>query len=140
MVFLSALRRRPDAAIDPATVPWSLPLVRDLETLEFTTPITFLVGENGSGKSTLLEGIAVGMDAVAAGAHDLQRDPTLQAARDFRRGLRVRRVGAMLARGCSCAPRTCSATLAAWRRTSPNSRASSRISPSCRKGLAAIGR
>src|ERR1700734_63349 len=86
MVFLSALRRRPDAATDPGRFPWNLPLVRDLESLEFTTPVTFLVGENGSGKSTLLEGIAAGMDAVAAGARDLKRDPTLQAARDLAAG------------------------------------------------------
>jgi predicted ATPase len=86
MVFLSALRRRPDAALEPERFPWSLPLVRDLQGLEFNAPVTFLVGENGSGKSTLLEGIAVGMDAVAAGARDLQRDPTLQAARDFAAG------------------------------------------------------
>jgi predicted ATPase len=63
-----------------------LPLVRDLEALEFRAPITFLVGENGCGKSTLLEGIAAGMDAVAAGGHDLRRDPTLQPARDFSAG------------------------------------------------------
>ncbi len=86
MVFLSALRRRPDAAIDRERFPWTLPLVRDLQTLEFTTPVTFLVGENGCGKSTLLEGIAVGMEAVAAGARDLKRDPTLQAARDLAPG------------------------------------------------------
>jgi len=30
-----------------------------LDTLEFTKPITFFVGENGSGKSTLLEAIAI---------------------------------------------------------------------------------
>jgi predicted ATPase len=83
MVFLSSLRRRPDAAIDPAAFPWSLPLIRDLTELAFTTAVTFLVGENGSGKSTLLEGIAAGMDAVAAGSRDLRRDPTLQAAHDF---------------------------------------------------------
>lgn len=86
MVFLSALRRRPDAVIDHTRFPWTLPLMRDLETLAFTTPVTFLVGENGSGKSTLLEGIAAGMDAVAAGAHDLRRDPTLRAARDLAAG------------------------------------------------------
>src|SRR4051794_32714052 len=86
MVFLSALHRRPDAALDRNRFPWTLPLVRDLETLAFTTPVTFLVGENGSGKSTLVEGIAAGMDAVAAGARDLRRDPTLQAARDFAAG------------------------------------------------------
>jgi predicted ATPase len=86
MVFLSALRRRPDAVLDRGRFPWTLPLVRDLEALAFTTPVTFLVGENGCGKSTLLEGIAAGMDAVAAGARDLRRDPTLQAARDFAAG------------------------------------------------------
>ena len=83
MVFLSALRRRPGAAIDRGRFPWTLPVVRDLDALTFTTPVTFLVGENGSGKSTLLEGIAAGMDAVAAGARDLRRDSTLQAGRDL---------------------------------------------------------
>src|SRR5579862_5375576 len=86
MLYLSELRRRPGFPVDGDRFPWSLPLVRDLEKLEFTTPITFLVGENGCGKSTLLEGMAVGIDAVAAGAHDLERDPTLQAARDFAAG------------------------------------------------------
>jgi predicted ATPase len=86
MVFLSSLRRRPDAAIDTAAFPWTLPLVRDFDEVVFTTPVAFLVGENGSGKSTLLEGIAAGMDAVAAGSRDLRRDPSLQAARDFAAG------------------------------------------------------
>jgi predicted ATPase len=86
MVFLSALRRRPDAAVDRDRFPWTLPVVRNLDELEFTAPVTFLVGENGCGKSTLLEGIAAGMEAVAAGAHDLKRDPTLQAARDLAAG------------------------------------------------------
>ena len=69
MVYLSALRRRADAAFDSDRFPWTLPLVRDLETLTFTTPITFLVGENGSGKSTLLEGIAAlaGYDGAGGG-------------------------------------------------------------------------
>jgi predicted ATPase len=83
MIFLSALRRRRDAAIDSERFPWTLPLVRDLETLAFNTPVTFLAGENGSGKSSLLEGIAAGMAGIAAGAPDLKRDPTLQAARDL---------------------------------------------------------
>jgi predicted ATPase len=86
MVFLSALRRRADAAVHADRFPWTLPLVHGLQELAFTMPVTFLVGENGSGKSTLLEGIAAGMDAVAAGARDLRRDPTLQAARDFAAG------------------------------------------------------
>ena len=91
-VFLTAFRRRPGHAPDPGAFPWSLRLVRDLVELQLTTPVTFLVGENGSGKSTLLEGMAAGMDAVAAGRRDLRRDPTLAAARDFAAGfLFVRR-------------------------------------------------
>lgn len=85
-MFLSALRRRPEAPVDLGRFPWTIPLVRDLERVTFRAPVTFLVGENGSGKSTLLEGIAAGVDAVAAGSRDLRRDPSLQAARDFAAG------------------------------------------------------
>ncbi|MGH6957828.1 MAG: hypothetical protein ACREEW_14275, partial [Caulobacteraceae bacterium] len=47
--------------------------------------------ENGSGKSTLLEGLAAGMDAVAAGGADLARDPGLAPARRFAEGYRFSR-------------------------------------------------
>lgn len=80
-MFLSSLRRRPGHEHDAAAFPWSLPLLRTLDEIVFTAPVTFLVGENGAGKSTLLEGMAAGMRAVAAGGHDLARDPTLAAAR-----------------------------------------------------------
>jgi predicted ATPase len=86
MLYLSALSRRPEHRADVGAFPWCLPVVAGLERLEFTAPVTFLVGENGSGKSTLLEGIATGMGAVAAGSHDLARDPTLVAARAFAAG------------------------------------------------------
>ena len=85
MIFLTSLRRRAEASDDAAEFPLSLPLIRDLSELAFTTPVTFLVGENGSGKSTLLEGIAAGIDAVAVGGHDLRRDPTLEAAQRMAR-------------------------------------------------------
>lgn len=39
--------------------PWDLAAVRALDRLEFSIPVTFLVGENGSGKSTLMEAIAM---------------------------------------------------------------------------------
>jgi len=38
--------------------PYSLPVIKNLESLEFHPKVTFIVGENGSGKSTLLEAIA----------------------------------------------------------------------------------
>jgi predicted ATPase len=86
VIFLAVLRRRPDYEPNPAEHPWSLPLVRNIAELEFSAAVTFLVGENGSGKSTLLEGIAAGMDAVAAGSRDIKRDPSLAPARAFARG------------------------------------------------------
>lgn len=38
--------------------PFSLPVVRNLDSLKLHPKVTFFVGENGSGKSTLLEAIA----------------------------------------------------------------------------------
>jgi predicted ATPase len=69
----------------------TLPLFRGLDRLDFRARVTFLVGENGCGKSTLLEGLAAGVGAVAAGGRDLERDPTLAAARTFARAFRFQR-------------------------------------------------
>jgi predicted ATPase len=44
---------------DETVYPFNLPVVRDLESLEFHPGVTFIVGENGSGKSTLIEALAV---------------------------------------------------------------------------------
>ncbi len=41
--------------------PFSIPVVKYLEKLEFKSEVTFIVGENGSGKSTILEAIAVAL-------------------------------------------------------------------------------
>lgn len=38
--------------------PFSLPIIKNLETIHFPTQVTFFVGENGTGKSTILEAIA----------------------------------------------------------------------------------
>lgn len=46
---------------DFQSYPFSLPVIRNLETLIFHPKVTFLVGENGSGKSTLLEAVAYGL-------------------------------------------------------------------------------
>lgn len=89
-IFLTGVRR--DGALrEPARFPFTLPLFRGLERLDFRAPVTFLVGENGGGKSTLLEGLAAGAGAIAAGGRDLERDPTLAAARTFARAYRFPR-------------------------------------------------
>ena len=70
--------------IDPADAdrfPFDVPAIRSLTSVEFTTPVTFLVGENGSGKSTFLEAIASAAGIVAAGSADLDRDESLGAVR-----------------------------------------------------------
>jgi predicted ATPase len=63
-MFLEAFRRRRGAKVDDA-FPWTVPALRGLRELRFTSPVTFLMGENGCGKSTLLEAIAVATEADA---------------------------------------------------------------------------
>lgn len=41
--------------------PFNLPVIKELESVDFPGPVSFFVGENGSGKSTLLEAIAVAL-------------------------------------------------------------------------------
>jgi len=67
--------------------PFSVPIIRQLERLNFDQPITFLVGENGSGKSTLLEGIAAAVNLPTIGSQSLERDETLGAQRELARSL-----------------------------------------------------
>jgi predicted ATPase len=88
-VYLSAIRRRQPR--DETVFPWTVPLVASLDALEFTTPVTFFVGENGSGKSTVLEGIAAGTRAIAVGSADIAADDSLRAARAFAAGFRFER-------------------------------------------------
>ena len=58
MIHLRSVRVRNPEAL-PDGYPFDLPIIRALNELELTAPVTFLVGENGSGKSTLVEAIAV---------------------------------------------------------------------------------
>jgi predicted ATPase len=65
--------------IQPGVYPFTLPLIKENLALEFTTPVTYLVGENGSGKSTLLEALAW---AVGFGAQGGARDNSYQEGAD----------------------------------------------------------
>ena len=47
--------------------PFSIPIVQELEYLDFHPDVTFLMGENGTGKSTLIEAIALAMGFGAEG-------------------------------------------------------------------------
>jgi predicted ATPase len=50
-LYLREVRLKPAASIRSC--------LRNLFPINFTQPITIIIGENGCGKSTLLEGIAV---------------------------------------------------------------------------------
>ncbi len=69
--------------------PFSVPTIKNFKTLEFTTPVTFLVGENGSGKSTFMESVANAAGSIAAGSDDLERDKTLDSVRALSKALKL---------------------------------------------------
>jgi predicted ATPase len=69
--------------------PFNLPLIRSLEEIEFTSPVTFLVGENGSGKSTLLEALACAIGSITVGSQSVSIDETLREVREFSKYLRL---------------------------------------------------
>lgn len=69
--------------------PFSVPAVRALESLEFSAPVTFFVGENGSGKSTLLEGIAAAAALPTVGSAATSHDETLASARALGAAMRL---------------------------------------------------
>lgn len=63
--------------------PFTVPVIRDLEPIRFSAPVTFFVGENGSGKSTLLEGIASAVGLPTVGSVEARTDATLAAQREL---------------------------------------------------------
>ncbi|NKB86973.1 MAG: AAA family ATPase [Acidobacteria bacterium] len=73
----------------PDEYPFHVPALRALEALEFTSPVTFLVGENGSGKSTFVEALAWASERVAAGSEAVDLDETLNHVRPLREIMRL---------------------------------------------------
>ena len=90
MAYLDSLTIKDESAL-PAGFPFELPVIEVLESIEFTAPVTFFVGENGSGKSTLLEAIACGMNCPTVGQADVNQDPLLAGPQALARQLRFSR-------------------------------------------------
>ena len=61
--------------------PFNVPVIRALEEIQFSAPVTFFVGENGSGKSTLMETIACAAGSVTVGSESVKTDPSLAHVR-----------------------------------------------------------
>ena len=57
--YLLEVRLKRDKVPSFDEYPFSLHVIRNLQTLELHPKVTFIVGENGSGKSTLLEALAI---------------------------------------------------------------------------------
>jgi predicted ATPase len=80
-IHLRSIRKlNPEAGL-PGGYPFDLPVIRALDELAFSSPVTFFVGENGSGKSTLLEALACAIGSVVVGSESVERDRTLAAVR-----------------------------------------------------------
>lgn len=87
--FLRAVTRPRRQRADIARFPYTVPVIRSLETLALDAAVTFFVGENGSGKSTLLEAIAAAARLPAVGSADMEADATLAAQRELAGALRL---------------------------------------------------
>jgi len=85
MIFLRSLSVN---LPDKKEYPFTLPVLQNLESLAFDSPITFFIGENGSGKSTILEAIAAGLRTISIGSDDISRDKTLEPARNLGKNLK----------------------------------------------------
>lgn len=69
--------------------PFNLPLLRGLEEMRFSAPVTFFVGENGTGKSTLLEALACAAEMITVGSESVKTDHSLVHARELAKYLRL---------------------------------------------------
>lgn len=71
----------------PERFPYNVPAIQSLDEVEFSSAVTFLVGENGSGKSTFLEAIACGANLPTIGGESVASDPTLTEIRKLSKTL-----------------------------------------------------
>lgn len=88
--------------VNYTSYPFSIPAVKEIESVQFTSPVTFFVGENGSGKSTLIESIAIAAGFNAEGGtknyHFTSHDSTSELSKNIRliRGARREKSGYFL--------------------------------------------
>lgn len=81
MIHLKSVSVREFDPQDQDSYPFNLEIVRSFRGMEFSSPVTFFVGENGSGKSTLLEAIACAVESITVGSESVKTDQTLAPLR-----------------------------------------------------------
>jgi predicted ATPase len=87
MIYLRSILLHRDAA-EAHVYPYTVPVIAQLERLDFTSPVTFFAGENGTGKSTLLEAIAAGVESISVRGGDRQTEETLAHAAELAGNMR----------------------------------------------------
>jgi predicted ATPase len=87
--FLRSIALKRAVREDERQFPFSVPAVRTLPVLQFSSPVTFFVGENGSGKSTILESLAIAIELPTVGTEPVRDDATLEAQRTLASRLRL---------------------------------------------------
>jgi predicted ATPase len=89
MYHLKSIAVREFNQQDAGAFPFTLEIVKSLRELQFTAPVTFLVGENGSGKSTLLEALACAVESVTVGSESVRTDKSLAPLRALAKYFRL---------------------------------------------------
>ena len=89
MIHLKSVSVREFNERDAQFFPFYLDIVKSLREIEFSSPVTFFVGENGSGKSTLMETLACAIHSVTVGSESVKTDKTLAAVRKLSMYFRV---------------------------------------------------
>jgi predicted ATPase len=89
MIHLKSVAVREFHAHDVDSFPFNLEVVKSLREMEFSTPVTFFVGENGSGKSTILEALACAIESITVGSESVKTDKSLAAVRKLAQYFRL---------------------------------------------------
>ena len=89
MFHLKSIIVREFKSHDKDSFPFTLEIVKSLREIQFTAPVTFLVGENGSGKSTILEAIACAVESITVGSESVRTDKSLAPLRNLAKYFRL---------------------------------------------------
>ena len=89
MFHLKSIVVREFNSQDKDTFPFDLEIVKSLREMQFTSPVTFFVGENGSGKSTVLESIACAVESITVGSESVKTDKSLAPLRKLAQYFRL---------------------------------------------------
>ena len=80
-MHLQSVTPRPFLDSELNEFPFTVPVIRSLSEVKFTSPVTFFVGENGSGKSTVMEALACAVESITVGTESVKTDKTLAPIR-----------------------------------------------------------